>query len=226
MPMPSIPRSRRPGSEKSEAVTLILASASPRREALLRQINLEFEVEPSGVEEPVLEGVSPRDAAEGLALAKAALVASRRDSGLVVGADTVVVLGERVLGKPADGGEAAEMLRALSGRTHQVITGVAVANAATGRAVSDAVVTAVTFAVLSEDIIARYVATGEPLDKAGAYGIQGFGSLLIERIEGCYFNVVGLPLRRLAELLGELGFDAFRMTGGWELPIDAPAARG
>ena len=190
---------------------LILASESPRREMLLRQIGLKFQVEASGADENVPEGWSARELAEKLAVDKARLVASHRDSGLVIGADTVVVLDGRSLGKPADGAEAAEMLRALSGREHQVITGIAVVNASNGQTRSDAVVTGVKFAPLSEDVIGRYVATGEPMDKAGGYGIQGFGALLIERIDGCYFNVVGLPLRRLAELLAEFGYDAFTM---------------
>lgn len=196
---------------------LVLASQSPRREALLRQIGLDFEVVPSGVDESVLEGLSPAEAAEKLALQKAVSVAANRSQGLVVGADTVVVLGGRILGKPADPEEAAAMLRRLSGREHQVITGLAVVDAATGRTRSGTVTTNVRFATLTPDLIARYVATGEPLDKAGAYGIQGFGALLIEGIRGCYYNVVGLPLHRLAELLGEMGYDAFAMGDSGEL---------
>jgi len=192
-------------------VELILASGSPRREMLLRQIGLNFQVEPSGAGENIPEDAAPRELAEKLAVEKARLVASRRSSGLVIGADTVVMLGSRALGKPANSDEAVEMLRALSGREHQVITGIAVVDAAGGRIRSDVVVTGVKFAPLSEDVIARYMATGEPMDKAGAYAIQGFGALLIEWIDGCYFNVVGLPLRRLAELLGEFGYDAFAM---------------
>jgi septum formation protein len=195
-------------------VKLILASGSPRREVLLSQIGVEFDVEPSGAAEAIPQGAPPRELAEQLAIDKARLVASRRESGLVIGADTVVVLDGRVLGKPADGTEAGDMLRALSGREHLVITGIAVVDAGSGRVRSDAVVTGVQFVPLSEEMIARYIATGEPMDKAGAYGIQGFGALLIERIDGCYFNVVGLPLRRLAELLGEFGYDALAMRTG------------
>lgn len=132
----------------------------------------------------------------------------------MVGADTVVVLDDLILGKPSGPEEAARMLRTLSGLRHQVITGVAVVDATDGRTGSDAEVTEVKFAHLDDELISRYVATGEPLDKAGAYGIQGFGALLIECIDGCYFNVVGLPLRCLAQLLGEFGYDAFRMTSG------------
>ncbi|MGE5619029.1 MAG: Maf family protein [Sphingomonadaceae bacterium] len=190
---------------------LILASQSPRREALLRQVGLEFEVFPSGVEERLREGLPPAEGAEKLALQKAEWVAARCSDGLVIGADTVVVVDGRVLGKPTGVEDARDMLRLLSGREHEVITGIAVVDAASGRSRSDHVVTAVGFAPLTQEIIDRYVATGEPLDKAGAYAIQGYGALLIEGIRGCYNNVVGLPLRRLAELLGEFGYDAFRM---------------
>jgi septum formation protein len=193
---------------------LILASESPRREALLRQVGLEFEIVPSGADEQIAEGAPPAESAERLALEKARRVASGRSAGLVIGADTVVVLEGAILGKPAGPREAAEMLRRLSGREHQVITGVAVVDAATGAERSDSVATRVRFAPLGEETIARYVATGEPLDKAGAYAIQGFGALLIEGIQGCYPNVVGLPLRRLAELLAEFGYDAFSIGTG------------
>jgi septum formation protein len=192
-------------------VSLILASQSPRREALLKQIGLQFEVAPSDVDERLAEGVDPVDAAKRLALEKARSVAAGRVQGLVIGADTVVVVDGRILGKPSGPEEARSMLRLLSGREHQVTTGIAVVDVATGRSRSEAVTTAVKFAPLSDLVIDRYVATGEPLDKAGAYAIQGFGALLIEGISGCFYNVVGLPLRRLAEMLGEFGFDAFVM---------------
>ncbi|MHB0870017.1 MAG: Maf family protein, partial [Chloroflexota bacterium] len=193
---------------------LILASQSPRREALLRQAGLEFEISPSDVEERLSETLSPAEAAETLALEKARWVAAQRSEGLVIGADTVVVVGGQILGKPVGAEDARAMLRLLSGREHQVITGIAVVDAGSGGCRSDSVTTAVSFAPLSQEIIDRYVATGEPLDKAGAYAIQGFGALLIEGIRGCYNNVVGLPLRRLAEMLGEFGYDAFRMDPG------------
>lgn len=190
---------------------LILASQSPRREALLRQVGLDFEVVPSDLEEELPAGMPPAEVAALLALDKARAVASARTEGLVIGADTVVVVDGRILGKPAGPEEARGMLRLLSGREHQVTTGIAVVDAASGRSRSGSVTTAVRFAPLGEEIIDRYVATGEPMDKAGAYGIQGFGALLIAGIEGDYNNVVGLPLRRLAELLGEFGYDAFAM---------------
>jgi septum formation protein len=188
---------------------LVLASASPRREELLRQIGLEFEVVPSQADEPVLAGLPPSSQAERLALEKARAVAARRSEGLVIGADTVVALDGRILDKPRDPAEARAILRELSGREHRVTTGVAVVDASTGKTKSDRVTTRVRFAFLSEEVIDRYVATGEPMDKAGAYGIQGGGALLIESISGCYTNVVGLPLRRLAELLHEFDYDAF-----------------
>ncbi len=204
---------------------LILASQSPRREALLRQVGLKFEIAPSDVEERLPEGLAPAEAAERLALEKARWVADRRSKGLVIGADTVVVVGGQILGKPGGVEEARAMLRLLSGREHQVITGIAVVDAAGGRAISDRVTTFVRFAPLSEETIDRYVATGEPLDKAGAYAIQGYGALLIEGIRGCYYNVVGLPLRRLAELLGQFGYDAFQMSGSHRPRQLTPEAR-
>ncbi len=190
---------------------IVLASRSPRREALLRQVGLDFEVLSSDLEEQWPEGLSPAGVATHLALEKAQSIASQLDSGLVIGADTAVVADGRVLGKPSNPDEARAMLRLLSGREHQVITGIAVVDAGDGRTLVDSVTTNVRFAPLSEQVIQRYVATGEPLDKAGGYGIQGYGALLIEGISGDYNNVVGLPLRRLAELLVELGYDAFTM---------------
>ncbi len=190
---------------------LILASQSPRREALLKQVGLDFEIVPSDLEEELAPGMAPAEAAALLALDKARSVASQRGDGLVIGADTIVVVDGQVLGKPAGPEEARGMLRLLSGREHQVTTGIAVVDAAGGRSRSGSVTTDVRFVPLSEEIIDRYVATKEPLDKAGAYGIQGFGALLIERVSGDYNNVVGLPVRRLAELLWEFGYDAFTM---------------
>ncbi len=177
----------------------------------MRQVGLDFEVEPSRIQERVVIGLGPAEMAERLALEKAISVAAGRKEGLVIGADTVVVLDGRILGKPADREEAALMLDSLSGREHKVITGIAIVDASTGKSRSDRVVTSVQFAPLDRRTIERYVATGEPMDKAGAYAIQGHGALLIEGITGCYYNVVGLPLRRLAELLAEFGYDALAM---------------
>ncbi|MBC7347550.1 MAG: septum formation inhibitor Maf [Clostridia bacterium] len=180
---------------------IYLASASPRRRALLRQVGLPFTTVPSRVREEGWPGGTPADGVRFLALAKAREVASRVLYGLVIGADTVVVLGDEVLGKPSGPTEAHEMLARLSGATHRVLTGLAVVEAASGESLVAHEETAVTFRRLSEAEIASYVASGEPLDKAGAYGVQGLGAVLVERIEGCYYNVVGLPLARLAEML-------------------------
>lgn len=191
---------------------IILASASPRRAALLRQIGLSFRVRPSGLGEngeTPLPGEEAEACAVRLALEKARDVAAGLPGGLVIGADTVVVLGERLLGKPADPAEAVAHLLALAGREHRVITGVAVVDAATGRSEAAAAVTGVRMRAFDAAEAARYAATGEPLDKAGAYGIQGRGALLVAEIQGDYCNVVGLPLVLLAGLLSRFGVDAW-----------------
>jgi len=184
---------------------IILASASPRRAALLRQIGLPFRVHPSALEEdgvgPGPDGENPEAHACRLARAKAEDVAARLGRGLIIGADTIVVCEGIVFGKPRDGQEAREILRRLAGRTHQVITGVAVAEAETGRAEVAAATTIVRMRAFDPVEAAAYVATGEPLDKAGAYAIQGRGALLVEGVEGDYSTVVGLPLPTLAMLL-------------------------
>jgi len=184
---------------------IILASASPRRAALLRQIGLPFRVHPSALEEdgvgPGPDGENPEAHACRLARAKAEDVAARLGRGLIIGADTIVVCEGIVFGKPRDGQEAREILRRLAGRTHQVITGVAVTEAETGRAEVAAATTIVRMRAFDPVEAAAYVATGEPLDKAGAYAIQGRGALLVEGIEGDYSTVVGLPLPTLAMLL-------------------------
>jgi len=191
------------------SVRIILASASPRREALLTQIGLACRVEPSGVsEEEAGRSGDPASFVEQAALAKAEEVAARVGDGLVLGADTVVVIGGEVLGKPASIADAREMLARLSNATHEVYTGLALVLVSGGNVVRRRVgheITRVTFRALTPEDIEGYVATGEPTDKAGAYGIQGRGAALVERIEGCYFNVVGLPLARLVEMLREFG---------------------
>ncbi len=198
---------------------LILASASPRRKLLMSQIGLEFEIRVPGVEEPpVVDDFGGRHGLEAqvinLARAKAEAVISTLGSvdahTLVIGADTVVLVSGRVLGKPSGPAEAVEMLGTLSGRSHDVYTGVAVLDVATGRIESGAECTTVTFVDLARDWIERYVGTGEPLDKAGAYAVQGLGSIFVERVEGCYFNVVGLPLTLLARLLRRQGYDVIQ----------------
>ena len=184
-------------------MNIILASASPRRRELLEQIGLPFSVRPSA-EEPEVDSLSPEEAVCAVALAKAENVASVSSSEeLILAADTLVYLDGNPLGKPADREEAVSMLRRLSGREHEVYTGIALVGA--GRKLVRCKRTVVWFRPLTEDLIRRYVDTGEPMDKAGAYGIQGIGCLLIDSIQGDYNNVVGLPLGLLNDMLESFG---------------------
>ena len=160
---------------------IILASASPRRRELMELAGYDFEVICADIVEAVPENVQPQEVVMSLALQKAQAVAAENEDAVVVGSDTVVALDGKILGKPHSESEACEMLRLLSGRTHKVFTGVAV----------------VEFCPLGEDEIKKYVATGEPMDKAGAYGIQGKGSVLVKKINGDFFNVMGLPIAKL-----------------------------
>jgi septum formation protein len=184
---------------------LILASASPRRRELLAQAGFEFEVHPAHIPEDPLPGEDPMAYVTRLAMEKAQAVFARvsASGGLpglaVLGADTTVTLDGHILGKPSDAADAARMLRQLSGRSHRVITGIALVTAQSVESAAE--VTAVRFLTLSESEIASYIATGEPMDKAGAYAIQGRAARWIPRIEGCYFNVVGLPLALVSKLL-------------------------
>ncbi len=184
-----------------------LASSSPRRRMLLEQLGLPFTVVVPRVQEEVEEGLPPHHLVEMLALRKAKAVAPSIPRGVVVAADTVVVWERKILGKPADAREAGEMLSLLSGNEHEVFTGVAVMEKPSGRRVVTHERTLVKFRPLSKEEIDKYVATGEPLDKAGAYAAQGLGAIFIAGIKGCYFNVVGLPLARLALVLKEFGVD-------------------
>jgi len=188
---------------------LILASKSPRREQLLKLIGMEFEVMESGVSETLAEDVDPVTHVLEISRRKALDVARRVDRGIVVGADTVVVLGQRILGKPRDEAEAREMLRLLSGRTHQVYTGFTLVAVPEGKTLSEYEKTDVSFRPLESDEIDFYVRNDCPLDKAGAYAIQDRGALFVESLRGCYYNVVGFPLtkfyRTLKRFLQELG---------------------
>jgi septum formation protein len=182
---------------------LILASASPRRKELLASLGLNFTVIPSPVDESSIDvaGLSPAQIVEKLALIKAQTVAKQHPYALVVGADTIVVLNNSIYGKPKDEADAIRMLSELQGHRHQVFTGLAIVQ---NQQVTTAVeTTQVWMKPLTLAERQAYVATGEPLDKAGAYAIQGVGSTLIPRVEGCYFNVVGLPLHRLCHCLAE-----------------------
>lgn len=187
-------------------MTLVLASTSPRRRRLLAMLGTRFELETPAVDESSFDDMAPPDRlVMRLAEAKARDVATRRPDDVVIGADTVVVLDGQVLGKPRDREEARRMLTRLSGRTHQVWTGVAVVHRAAGRAAVEAERTDVTFRPLSPDEVERYVQLGEGMDKAGAYAVQGVGAVFVERLEGCYYNVVGLPLARLHRMLEGFG---------------------
>jgi septum formation protein len=180
---------------------LVLASASPRRQELLRSAGITFEVQPADISEDSVSGESATQCAERLAQEKALAVARKRRADLVLGADTVVAIDGQILGKPADSHDAVRMLRLLSGRTHQVITGVCLV--VDGRSTTANESTIVTMSEITEQEIRDYVATGEPMDKAGAYAIQGIASRWIPRIEGDYSNVVGLPIARVYRMLTE-----------------------
>jgi len=182
---------------------IILASTSPRRLELLRGLGLKVKVVGSRVKESKFNIENPEKLVKTLALTKAQEVARRTKEGLIIGADTIVVLKGKILGKPKGEGEAVAMLRKLSGKTHEVLTGLAVIDASTGKTKVDFVRTKVKFRKLSGGEISNYVATDKPFDKAGAYAIQEKAGLFVEKVDGCYFNVVGLPLARLAEILKE-----------------------
>ncbi|MFZ5817182.1 MAG: Maf family protein [Bacillota bacterium] len=182
---------------------IILASASPRRQELLRQVGVSFTVEPSHVDEQVSEPMGPGQLVQHLALIKARAIAARNPDALVIGADTIVVVDEEILGKPADRSEAIAMLERLAGREHQVMTGVALIRGRREQVAHEE--TTVRFGPLTREQIERYVDSGEPMDKAGAYGIQGRAAALIQSITGDYFNVVGLPIYRTVQMLSEFG---------------------
>ncbi len=193
---------------------VILASASPRRSQLLGQMGLTFRVVPADADETLPSGMPPAQAVTLLAQRKAELVAAGQPDALVIAADTVVAVEGDILGKPADREEAAAMLRCLSGRQHEVLTGLCLA--VDGRIHTAAERTLVCFDPWSEVDIASYVASGEPMDKAGAYGIQGLAGMFVSGIEGCYYNVMGLPLSALRRLLiGALGENEFRQLAPW-----------
>lgn len=186
---------------------IILASASPRREELLSRIVKKFKIMKSDFDEESveIEGNLSSYAIE-ISKGKAQGVAKISNGDfLIIGCDTIVCLKDRVLGKPKDEIEAVSMLKALSGNVHKVITGITIINTVSNKFVTDYVCTEVKFSVLDDKSIEKYVKSGEPMDKAGAYGIQGYGGIFVEEIHGCYYNVVGLPLNRLVFLLREMG---------------------
>jgi septum formation protein len=185
---------------------ILLASASPRRRELLASLGLRVTVVPSDVDEGPRPGFGPRELARLHAGSKADVAAARDASRLIVAADTVVDVDGIALGKPRDDAEAGDMLRILSGRTHVVHTAYVLVDGPSGRRSARDLSTSVTFYQLSNEEIASYIATGEPLDKAGAYGIQGRGATLVERIDGDFYTVMGLPLASLVRTLREFGY--------------------
>lgn len=190
---------------------IVLASQSPRRRQLLGQMGLEFTTKSPEVDESRFDGLPPRQLVATLSREKARHIAAGEDPDtLVIGSDTVVVLDETILGKPADKADAARMLTALSGRTHHVCTGVTLCRG--DKEVTEVEETEVTFRPLTAEEIAAYIATGEPMDKAGAYGIQGLGALLVEGIQGDYNCVMGLPVYRLGRLLLDFGVDCLGLA--------------
>ena len=192
-------------------MNIILASQSPRRKELLERMGLSgFEIIPARGDENCPPGCTPAGMVEELSRRKCAEVASSHPDDLVIAADTVVAVDGRILGKPRGEEQAAEMLRLLSGREHRVYTGLTVSRG--GETVTEHEVTTVRFRTLSQADIRRYIATGEPMDKAGAYGVQGYGCVLVEGITGDYYNVMGLPVCRLARLLARFGVDALALA--------------
>ena len=197
---------------------VILASQSQRRRELLNLVGIPHTVQPADIDETYLPGEEPAAHALRLAREKAMKVAASDPEALVIGSDTIVVVDGDVLGKPNDEAHAAQMLTRLSGRSHVVMTAVAVRLG--GRERSAVEVVGVTFHPLDVRDIQGYIATGEPMDKAGAYGIQGYGATIVERVDGDYFAVMGLPLQRMVRLMGELGV---RYRFGGPLAADPPA---
>jgi len=188
---------------------IILASSSPRRSELLSQAGIPFTVMPGEVDEEKAElSGTPEQKTEQLAYLKAMDVAKKVQKGLVLGADTIVVCDGEIFGKPADEEDAVRMLESLSGREHLVITGIALADAESGKVAIGHETTKVKFSPITSENIKAYIRTGEPFGKAGAYAVQGRGALFVEGIDGCYSNVVGLPLFRLGKVLCEFGKNA------------------
>ena len=187
-------------------MAIILGSASPRRQQLLAQMGLRFTVQSPDIDEDAFSGLSPAELVETLSREKAACIAAQNAADdLIIAADTVVVLDGEILGKPQDAADAAKMLSALSGRQHTVYTGFTVQQG--DKVITRHEATKVSFRPLSAAEISHYIATGEPMDKAGAYGIQGFGALLVQGILGDYFTVMGLPVCALGQVLGEFGIN-------------------
>lgn len=194
-------------------MNIILASASPRRKEILENVNVKFTVVASNIDEVILDNEPPKELVMRLAFEKCMDVAKKNEDALVIGADTIVVMDDQILGKPKNEEDAYNMIELLSNKKHQVITGISLINLSLDKKVIDYVVSEVTFKDLSKETIRNYINTKESLDKAGAYGIQGYGGLLVESISGDYFNIVGLPISRISDLLKE-NFNVNLFYGG------------
>ena len=192
---------------------IILASKSPRRREILENTKVRFSIKDSNIDEIMLENETPIETVKRLAYEKALNVANDNKEALVIGADTIVVINDTILGKPKDEKQAFDMIKLLSGKTHNVITGFALINLDNNKRVIDYEISTVTFKELSEESIKDYIQTKESLDKAGAYGIQGYGALLVKEIQGDYFNIVGLPISKISDCLKE-HFDINLFYGG------------
>lgn len=184
-------------------MNIILASGSPRRKEILANTNVEFNVITSDIDESILKNEEPTQLVLRLAFAKCMSVARKNPNDLVIGADTIVVLDHEILGKPKNEEEAFDMLSKLSNREHQVITGISIVNLENEKKIVDYAISNVKFKKLTDQDIKDYISTKECLDKAGSYGIQGYGALLVEGIKGDYFNIVGLPISKLSDILKE-----------------------
>jgi septum formation protein len=191
----------------SDNPQIVLASGSPRRKEMLEKLGIEIAVIPSNAAEDELPGETPEEHVVRLSIDKAKEVAEREDVAghWFIGSDTIVLQNKNILGKPTDNENAAEMLRSLSGSEHQVLSGYAIIDRQTREIVADVVATDVRFRQLTESEIAGYIASGEPMDKAGAYAIQGMGGVFVESINGSYNNVVGMPLCQVVEILKQMG---------------------
>ena len=191
---------------------IILASASPRRKELLEKLGLKFEVDASNCAEEIDPTLEPDELVRRISITKAKSVAQRHQDAVIIAADTIGVIGKKLLGKPHTADEAGKMLAQISGKSHEVITGFTILDTVTNKIMTGTVSTKVYIKKLTRQEIAAYVQTGEPLDKAGAYGIQGRGAVIVEKIEGDYYNVMGLPLSALTEALKEFGISVWGVT--------------
>ncbi|VVB79472.1 Septum formation protein Maf [uncultured archaeon] len=188
---------------------IILASTSPRRKELAQQMGLDFEIVPSSYEEDMTLDLSPKELAKTLAYGKAKDVAGKFDEGIVIGIDTFVVFNGKKLGKPKSKQQAIDMLKSFSGKSQEVYSGIALIDCKTKKEIKDFEVTTLKFRKMNDEEIKKYVETGEPMDKAGAYAVQGLSSIFIEKVNGCYQNIVGFPIHKIYQSLTKLGVDIF-----------------